>query len=220
MKKLSILLLSIFVLSNTSNVAHADWRDDFRGVFEGTTLQETDEKLKSKVSEIQNSEIIENSKKRAKDAFSKTKEWTSYKWNQYGKHTYPAEGFEFFADSAMTQKIETPIYFTVQIGAIRNRLYFSDADGNRLKNSSLYWRDVASVSKYKFQQIAANGKVRTNFVEDSYAQQFPNAYYYVWAELELESDEKILRPVPVLKETFKELKDAPAGTEFQPHLPR
>lgn len=217
MKKIFVAFVALFVVTIATPIAHADWRDDFQKVFEGTSLQETDQKLRDKIEEVQESGKIEEAKEKAKEVFDNTKDWIAYKYNNRGKHIYLAQGFVLSHDSNFTNKIDGA-YLTVKIGAVKNTLYFSDRDGNPL--SSFYWNDLATAMavKYRFQQIAANGKIRTKGLIETFTGKnlFPDSSYYVWAELELASGEKIFRPVPVSKEDFKILKKSPKGTEFTP----
>ena len=208
---LTIIMVSIGFYKPIS-ARTEDWRDNFRSFFEGSILQKTDEKIKEKEREIQDSQNYQKTKEKVKDSWSKAKNWLGDKWDSYGKHTYTADGFRFDAPDEHINGI----YLTIKIGAIRNTMYFSDANGNKT-NQDLSWTDVAEIKKYRFITPVTNGKIFTNFAV-SYGEDniFPSGKYYVWAECETLDGSKFYRPAPVSKEKFKSLKSGERGIEFTP----
>lgn len=215
-----IVMVTIVVFATMSRPVFAqteDWRSNFRSIFEDTTLQRVDEKIRAKAEEVKESDILsqknrQNVKEKAKETWSKAKNWLGDKWDSYGKHTYTADGFRF---DAPDEHIDG-IYLTIKIGVIRNTMYFSDANGNKT-NQDLSWTDIAEIKKYRFITPVANGKIFTNFAV-SYGEKniFPSGKYYVWAECEDISGSKFYRPAPVSKEKFKTLKSGERGIEFTP----
>lgn len=195
-----------------------DWRSNFRSIFEDTTIQRVDEKIRTKAEEIKKSDILskeklQSTKEKARETWSKAKSWLGDKWDSYGKHTYTADGFSFF--DASNNKIDG-IYLTVKIGVVRNTMYFSDANGVRI-DQYFSWTDTGKITKYRFIAPVANGKIFTNFTV-SYNEKniFPSGKYYVWAECESLDGSKFYRPAPVSKEKFKTLKSGERGIEFTP----
>ena len=195
-----------------------DWRSNFRSIFEDTTIQRVDEKIRTKAEEIKKSDILskeklQSTKEKARETWSKAKSWLGDKWDSYGEHTYEADGLEFLNGNG--NRIDG-IYLTIKIGVIRNTMYFSDANGNKT-NQDLSWTDIAEIKKYRFITPVANGKIFTNFAV-SYGEKniFPSGKYYVWAECESLDGSKFYRPAPVSKEKFKTLKSGERGIEFTP----
>lgn len=189
-----------------------DWRSNFRSIFEDTTLQRVDEKIRTKAEEIKGSQNYQNAKEKGRETWSKAKNWLGDKWDSYGKHTYTADGFMFFKGS---DKIDG-IYLTIKIGVLRNTMYFSDANGAKI-SQNFSWTDTGKITKYRFIAPAANGKIFTNFAV-SYGEKniFPSGKYYIWAECESLDGSKFYRPAPVSKEKFKTLKSGERGIEFTP----
>lgn len=219
-KKCTILLAVIvasIVFCKPISARAEDWRDNFRSIFEDTTLQKVDEKIRTKVEEFKESDILskehQNAKEKAKETWSKAKSWLGDKWDSYGKHTYTANGFSFF--DASNNKIDC-IYLTVKIGVVRNTMYFSDANGAKI-GQDFSWTDIAEITKYRFVTPVTNGKIFTNFAV-SYNEKniFPSGKYYVWAECESLDGSKFYRPAPVSKEKFRNLKSGERGIEFTP----
>ena len=211
-----IVVVTIAVFTTMSRPVFAqteDWRSNFRSIFEDTTLQRVDEKIRTKAEEIKGSQNYQNAKEKGRETWSKAKNWLGDKWDSYGKHTYTADGFSFF--DASNNKIDG-IYLTVKIGVIRNTMYFSDANGAKI-NQYFSWTDIAEIKKYRFITPVANGKIFTNFAV-SYREDniFPSGKYYVWAECESLDGSKFYRPAPVSKEKFKALKSGERGIEFTP----
>lgn len=217
--KLAIAIITVFLatFSRPVSAQSGDWRSNFRSIFEDTTLQKVDEKIRAKAEEVKESDILsqknrQNVKEKAKETWSKAKNWLGDKWDSYGKHTYTADGFRFDAPDEHINGI----YLTIKIGVIRNTMYFSDANGNKT-NQDLSWTDIAEIKKYRFITPVANGKIFTNFAV-SYGEDniFPSGKYYVWAECETLDGSKFYRPAPVSKEKFKSLKSGERGIEFTP----
>lgn len=213
--KLAIAITTVLLVafSRPASAQSGDWRSNFRSIFEDTTLQKVDEKIRTKAEEIKGSQNYQNTKEKAKETWSKAKNWLGDKWDSYGKHTYTADGFMFFKGS--NDKIDG-IYLTVKIGVVRNTMYFSDANGNKT-NQDFSWTDIAEITKYRFITPVANGKIFTNFAV-SYNEKniFPSGKYYVWAECESLDGSKFYRPAPVSKEKLKSLKSGERGIEFTP----
>ena len=190
-----------------------DWRSNFRSIFEDTTIQRVDEKIRTKAEEIKGSQNYQNAKEKGRETWSKAKNWLGDKWDSYGKHTYAADGFKFLDNNG--NRINK-VYLTVKIGTFRNTMYFSDANGAKI-NQYFSWTDIAEIKKYRLITPVANGKIFTNFAV-SYGEKniFPSGKYYVWAECEDISGSKFYRPAPVSKEKFKTLKSGERGIEFTP----
>lgn len=212
-KYIAIVIATFAIVSRPVFAQTEDWRSNFRSIFEDTTLQKVDEKIRTKAEEIKGSQNYQNTKEKARETWSKAKNWLGDKWDSYGKHTYTADGFSFFNTS--NNKIDG-IYLTVKIGVVRNKMYFSDANGNKT-DQDFSWTDIAEITKYRFITPVANGKIFTNFAV-SYNEKniFPSGKYYVWAECETLDGSKFYRPAPVSKEKFKALKSGERGIEFTP----
>ncbi len=211
-----IVMVTIAVFTTMSRPVFAqteDWRSNFRSIFEDTTLQRVDEKIRTKAEEIKGSQNYQNAKEKGRETWSKAKNWLGDKWDSYGKHTYTADSFSFF--DASNNKIDG-IYLTVKIGVVRNTMYFSDTNGDRI-DQDFSWTDTGKITKYRFIAPVANGKIFTNFAV-SYNENniFPSGKYYVWAECESIDGSKFYRPAPVSKEKLKSLKSGERGIEFTP----
>ena len=220
MKKIySLLLIALASFSVFAQPVFAnDWRDDFRKTFEGTSLQDTDEKIKDGVQKIKDSNFFDQDnlndvKETAREKYNLAKDWLGEKWNTYGKHVYAADGFIFASDADFSQQL-TGAYLTVKIGAVRNSIYFSDQNGKKL-TQNFYWKSV-EIAKYHFVEPAASGKFYTKFSQDFGAQNFPSGKYYVWAICETRGGETFYRPVPVSKDKLAQLKSSEKGVEFTP----
>lgn len=216
-----IVMVTIAVFTTMSRPVFAqtkDWRSNFRSIFEDTTLQRVDEKIRTKAEEFKESDTLnqknrQNTKEKAKETWSKAKNWLGDKWDSYGNHTYTADGFKFLDNNS--NRINK-VCLTVKIGTFRNTMYFSDANGAKI-SQDFSWTDIAEIKKYRFITPVANGKIFTNFAV-SYGEKniFPSGKYYVWAECEDISGSKFYRPAPVSKEKFKALKSGERGIEFTP----
>lgn len=212
-KYIAIVIATFAIVSRPVFAQTEDWRSNFRSIFEDTTLQKVDEKIRTKAEEIKGSQNYQNTKEKARETWSKTKNWLGDKWDSYGKHTYEADGLEFLDGNG--NRIDG-IYLTIKIGIVRNKMYFSDANGAKI-SQNFSWTDIAEIKKYRFITPVANGKIFTNFAV-SYGEDniFPSGKYYVWAECEDISGSKFYRPAPVSKEKFKALKSGERGIEFTP----
>lgn len=87
-----------------------------------------DEKIRTKAEEVKESDTLnqknhQSAKEKARETWSKAKNWLGDKWDSYGKHTYTADGFSFDTSG---------IYLTIKIGVVRNTMYFSDTNSNRI----------------------------------------------------------------------------------------
>ena len=219
-KYIVVVIIAIFATMSRPVFAQSeDWRSNFRSIFENTTLQKVDEKIRTtKAEEINKSDILskknhQSTKEKAKETWSKAKNWLGNKWDSYGKHTYTADGFSF--NDASGTRINS-FYLTIKIGVIRNTMYFSDANGAKI-NQDFSWANTVKTIKYRFIAPVANGKIYTNFATSYGADSvFPNGRYYVWAECEDINGSKFYRPAPVFKEKFKNLKSGEKGIEFTP----
>ena len=218
--KLAIAIIAVLLVtfSRPASAQSGDWRSNFRSIFEDTTLQKVDEKIRTKAEEIKKSDILrketrQDTKEKVKETWSKAKNWLGDKWDSYGKHTYAADGFKFLDNNG--NRINK-VYLTVKIGTFRNTMYFSDANGAKI-NQYFSWTDITEIKKYRFITPVANGKIFTNFAV-SYGEKniFPSGKYDVWAECEDISGSKFYRPAPVSKEKFKTLKSGERGIEFTP----
>ena len=217
--KLALAIIAVLLVTFSRPVfaQSEDWRSNFRSIFEDTTLQRVDEKIRTKAEEFKESDTLnqknrQNTKEKAKETWSKAKNGLGDKWDSYGNHTYTADGFRFDAPDEYIDGI----YLTVKIGVVRNTMYFSDANGAKI-SQNFSWTDIAEIKKYRFITPVANGKIFTNFAV-SYGDEniFPSGKYYVWAECESLDGSKFYRPAPVSKKKFKALKSGERGIEFTP----
>lgn len=203
-------------------VAYADTselRKQLKDIFGDTALVQPEqvdtwvEKGKEKSAEIKQKveQNLPTWKKNALDSFEESKEWIrSYSGTQ-GISSVIAEGF-LFKDS-YGQEITSPVYLVVENKTIgKPKVYFASQSGEKLGNFTFedVFNEVSAT--HRFLRIASPRKVRSQIFHS--LDIFQDNAHYVWAELELDGV-KIVRPVPVSKETFKMLKKLAEGTEFK-----
>lgn len=203
-------------------VAYADTselRKQLKDIFGDTALVQPEqvdtwvEKGKEKSAEIRQKveQNLPTWKKNALDSFEESKEWIrSYSGTQ-GISSVIAEGF-LFKDS-YGQEITSPVYLVVENKTIsRPEIYFASQSGEKLGNFTFedVFNEVSAT--HRFLRIASPRKVRSQIFHS--LDIFADNHFYVWAELEADGV-KIVRPVPVSKETFKMLKKSAEGTEFK-----
>ncbi|MDO4902280.1 MAG: hypothetical protein Q4A21_01850 [bacterium] len=220
LKKLA--LGAIVMLSIGGNVVHAntdELRNQLNDIFKDTPLVQPEqveswtEKGKEKWSEIRDKarEKFPEWKERAADTFSESKEWIKTYSDAKGISSVPAEGFAFFDQNG--DKITEQIFVAAENKTVRRpEIYFTRQDGSRLE--SFTFEDVFDEvnATHRFLRITSPRKIRSRIFHSFDI--FKDSAYYVWAELEFEGV-KIVRPVPVSKETFKALKKSAEGTEFK-----
>lgn len=203
-------------------VAHADTSElqkQLKDIFGDTALVQPEqvdgwvEKGKEKISEGKKyvEENLPAWKKNAKDSFEESKEWIRSYSDTRGISSVIAEGFLF--KDGYGQEITSPVYLVVENKTVsRPEVYFASQSGEKLGNFT--FEDIFNEREatHRFLRIASPRKIRSN-INHSF-DIFKDNAYYVWAELELDGV-KIVRPVPVSKETFKALKKSAEGTEFK-----
>lgn len=200
--------------ANTSEL-----RKQLKDIFGDTALVQPEqvdtwvEKGKEKSAEIKQKveQNLPTWKKNALDSFEESKEWIrSYSGTQ-GISSVIAEGF-LFKDS-YDQEITSPVYLVVENKTVsRPEIYFASQSGEKLGNFTFedIFNEVSAT--HRFLRIASPRKIRSRIFHS--LDIFADNHFYVWAELEADGV-KIIRPVPVSKETFKMLKKSAEGTEFK-----
>lgn len=198
-------------------VVHADTSElqkQLKDIFGDTSLVQPEqvdgwvEKGKQKISEGKKY-VEENSpawKERAADTFEESKEWIKACSNTKGVSAVIAEGFLF--KDGYAQVITDPVYLVVE----NRTVYFANQSGEELGYYT--FEDIFNEREatHRFLRIASPRKVKSTIFHSFDI--FQDNANYVWAELEYE-EVRIIRPVPVSKETFKALKKSAEGTEFR-----
>lgn len=203
-------------------IAHAEENDlqkQLKDIFGDTALVQPEqvdgwiEKGKEKISDGKKyvEENLPAWKKNAKDSFEESKEWIRSYSDTQGISSVIAEGFKF-TDINGTE-ITTPVYLVVEgKKAKKPELYFTGSSGEKLTDITPIDIFNEMQATHRFLRSASPRKVRSRTPHP--LEIFKDNAYYVWAELELDGV-KIVRPVPVSKETFKMLKKSAEGTEFR-----
>lgn len=203
-------------------VVHADTSElqkQLKDIFGDTNLVQPEqvdgwiEKGKEKSAEIKQKveQNLPTWKKNAMDSFEESKEWIRSYSDTRGISSVIAEGFLF--KDGYDQEITSPVYLVVENKAVgKPEVYFANQSGEKLGDFT--FEDIFNEREatHRFLRIASPRKIRSQILH-SFDILKDNAYY-VWAELEVDGV-KIVRPVPVSKETFKTLKKSAEGTEFK-----
>lgn len=234
MKKLQKVALAaaIFATIGTAQVKADGLQDQLKDIFGNTNLVQPEkvdewvEKGKEKYPELKEKTLekfnqakdytVENWptwKEKASDTFEASKDWLQSYSDTQGRAAVPADGYYFF-HAGTNKVIAEAVYIVVDNTTVKKpQVFFATQDGQELSSFEFTDTRSSTYDKFRFIKIASPRKVRSNYVGDR--NPLPDNQYYVWAEVG-EGDNRVVRAVPVSKETFKTLKKSSAGTEFVP----